>query len=51
MCRIKDLFFDDEDWVVQFHPARSEYVNHHPYTLHLWKPLDTALPTPHYSLV
>jgi hypothetical protein len=51
MCRIKDLFFDDEDWVVQFHPARSEYVNHHPYTLHLWKPLGADLPTPHYSLV
>jgi len=51
MCRIKDLFFDDEDWVVQYHPARSEYVNHHPYTLHLWKPMDMPLPTPHYSLV
>src|SRR5580658_4748259 len=27
MCKIKDLFWDDEDVVVQFHPAKSEYVN------------------------
>ena len=51
MCRIKDLFFDDEEWVAQFHPARSEYVNHNPYTLHLWRPLAAPLPTPHYTMV
>ena len=37
MCWIKDLFFDDEETVVQFHPRKSEYVNDHPYTLHMWK--------------
>ncbi len=36
MCAVKDLFFDAEDVVVQFHPARSQYVNNHPYCLHLW---------------
>jgi hypothetical protein len=46
MCRIKDLFFDDESWAVQYHPAKSEYVNDHPYTLHLWEPLEAALPKP-----
>jgi hypothetical protein len=46
MCAIKDLFWDEEDWVVQFHPAKSEYVNHHPGCLHLWQPLNEKLPTP-----
>lgn len=46
MCWIKDLFWDDEDWVVQFHPAKSEYVNFHPACLHLWRPLVEKLPTP-----
>lgn len=37
MCMIKDLFFDPEEVVVQMHPKKSEYVNLHPSTLHLWK--------------
>lgn len=37
MCFIKDLFFEDEEEVIQFHPKKSEYVNIHPYVLHLWK--------------
>lgn len=38
MCAIKDMFFEPEEGVVQYHPARSQYVNNHPYCLHLWKP-------------
>lgn len=45
MCRVKDLFFEPQDWVIQFHPAHSEYVNNHPGCLHLWQP-DVAFPTP-----
>lgn len=37
MCFVKDLFWDDADWAVQFHPAKSDYVNHHPGVLHLWR--------------
>lgn len=37
MCFIKDLFFDEDETVVQFHPKKSEYVNNHPHCLHLWK--------------
>src|SRR5687768_16455044 len=37
MCRIKDLFWEPEDVVVQFHPAKSDYVNQHPGCLHLWQ--------------
>lgn len=46
MSQVKDLFWDAEDVVVQFHPKKSEYVNNHPFTLHLWRPTMTVLPTP-----
>ena len=46
MCKIKDLFFEDEEVVMQLHPKKSEYINHHPYTLHLWRPLNSEIPTP-----
>lgn len=51
MCQIKDLFWDAEEWVVQFHPAASEYVNFHPMVLHLWKPSAAEMPTPPASAV
>lgn len=44
MCAIKDMFFDEEEVVMQLHPAKSEYVNIHPYCLHLWRPLEREIP-------
>lgn len=49
MAFVKDLCWDDEDVVVQYHPRKSEYVNLHPNVLHLWRRLD--LPTPPSILV
>ena len=46
MCKLKDMFFNDNEWVVQFHPAKSEYVNNMPNCLHLWRPMVEKLPTP-----
>lgn len=46
MCFIKSLFWDAEDIVMQLHPRASEYVNQHPHTLHLWRPLDAPIPEP-----
>ncbi len=46
MCFVKDLFWDGEDEVVQYHPKRSEYVNCHPNVLHLWRPIGVELPMP-----
>lgn len=51
MCAIKKLFWRDDECVVQFHPAESEYVNLHPHVLHLWKPTNQVLPTPPLALV
>lgn len=46
MCEIKDLFFEPEERVVQYHPPKSEYVNMHPYCLHLWRPITGNMPFP-----
>ena len=37
MCRLKDIFFHDDEAVIQIHPPKSEYVNNVPNCLHLWK--------------
>lgn len=46
MCAIKDMFFEAEECVIQYHPPKSNYVNNHPYCLHLWRPLTQDIPTP-----
>lgn len=46
MCMIKDLFWDKEDCVLQYHPPESEYVNYAPYVLHMWRPTDQNIPLP-----
>jgi hypothetical protein len=50
MCFVKDLFWFEEECVVQFHPPKSEYVNNHPYVLHLWRHKD-GFPMPPSILV
>lgn len=51
MCFIKDLFWDDTDTVIQYHPPKSEYVNNHEHCLHLWKPIGKQIETPPKILV
>lgn len=51
MSFVKDLFWTEEECVVQFHPPKSEYVNHHPHCLHLWRPLGENIQTPPSILV
>lgn len=46
MCAIKDMFFEPEEVAVQYHPKKSEYVNMHPYCLHMWRPTVGEIPTP-----
>ena len=41
MCFIKNLFWNSDDWVIQYHPAASDYVNNHPNVLHLWRKAGT----------
>lgn len=51
MCLIKSLFFNDEEMVIQIHPKKSEYVNHHPYCLHMWRWQMEGQPMPPSNLV
>jgi len=37
--------------VMQIHPRKSEYVNCHPYVLHLWRPINQVIPTPNPLMV
>ena len=46
MCMIKDIFFYEHETVVQFHPAKSDYVNMVPNCLHLWRPNKETMPVP-----
>lgn len=51
MCDVKRIFWRDDEVVLQYHPAKSNYVNVHPYVLHLWKPLAMAIPVPPIEFV
>lgn len=37
MCQVKELFWHDDETVLQFHPRKADYVDQHPFTLHLWR--------------
>ena len=51
MCSVKDFFWGDEDCVVQYHPPKSDYVNNHPYVLHLWRQVGAEFHRPLHELV
>jgi hypothetical protein len=51
MAFVKREFWDGDDVVVQFYPREADYVNLHPHTLHWWRPIGVALPTPPADLV
>lgn len=46
MCHVKDLFWDDDECVIQYHPPKKDYVNYHKGVLHMWKPLGVDIPMP-----
>jgi len=46
MCWVKGLFWPDDEWVVQFHPAKADYVNDHEFVLHLWRCAGVPFPKP-----
>ena len=37
MCAIKDVFWKDDEAVIQVHPEKDMYVNNLPNCLHLWR--------------
>jgi len=51
MCFIKNLFWDNEDCVIQYHPPQKVYINTHSNVLHLWRPTERNIQTPPMILV
>lgn len=46
MDAIKQLFWRDDEAVMQLHVPKSDHRNVHPYCLHLWRPTGEAIPLP-----
>lgn len=46
MSYFKDLFFFETECVMQLHPPKENYINIHPYCLHLWRPQKKVIPQP-----
>lgn len=44
MCKVKDIFWDEEEECYQIHPKRSQYVNIATNCLHIWRHKTIALP-------
>ena len=52
MCFVKDQFWNDpEDVVIQYHPAKKDYVSQHEFCLHLWRKKNQNFETPPSVLV
>lgn len=46
MCVMKELFWKDDEVCMELHPAKDNYVNNHPYCLHIWRPINQEIPIP-----
>lgn len=46
MCFVKDVFFNLDECVIQYHPVSILYVNTHPNCLHLWRPQNQVILMP-----
>lgn len=44
MCWVKDVFWLAEEPAFQMHPPKSEWVNNHPFCLHLWALIPGIVP-------
>ena len=51
MVFIKDLFFDEQEAVMQLHPPKANYRSFHKYCLHMWRPQWVELPLPDAIMV
>lgn len=46
MCKMKDIFWRDDEVCMQLHPKKEDYVNCMDYCLHIWRPIDKEIPMP-----
>lgn len=43
MCFLKDIFFKDEETVLQTLPEKTNYINNAQNSIHLWRPLHSEM--------
>lgn len=48
---VKDLFFYENEMVMQLHPPKKDYVNIDNNCLHLWRPQQIEIPAPPLYMV
>jgi len=46
MCWVKNIFFDPEETVIQYHPPESCYIDEFPYALHMWRKQGATIELP-----
>ena len=46
MCKMKEIFWKDDEVCVEYHPRKIDYINLHKNCLHIWKPINEEIPTP-----
>lgn len=46
MCKMKDIFWNEDEVCMQLHPAKEDYVDNMPYCLHIWRPIVRDIPMP-----
>jgi len=51
MNKVKELFWEDDECVMQFHPPKIDYISNCRYCLHLWKWTGGEFPRPPRHLV
>ena len=39
MCKMKEIFWKDDETCIEYHPAKDQYVNMHSHCLHIWRPV------------
>lgn len=40
MCMLKEMFWNEDETVMQLHPPKANYVNNMRNCLHLWRPIE-----------
>lgn len=46
MCIMKDIFWRDDEECMQLHPKKENYIDNMKYCLHIWRPINQAIPMP-----
>lgn len=51
MKYVKEIFFGDNQWGIQFIPPKVKNISAHENCLHLWRPTKTPFPVPPVDMV